>query len=212
MAIPLTRGPNAPTACRKCRCETRPSKGSMEENMRRPTTFFPSTLALTIAGAMMSFVLATPAAVAQSHLNVPASQHVILESAPDDGTCCTLGQCFRFVRFDTQILPDHQRQPFSIPSDKTLVITDVQWSWVGTNNQAPNQTLSLTLILGQQTAVDVAQSRAMTDASSSAGDSLILHSGFTVAPGTPICGAFFGFAGPPFLSHVILGGYLDANQ
>lgn len=117
--------------------------------MRRRVAPFPITFVLTIAGAMMSFVLTTPAAFAQSHLNVPASQHVILQAQDDDGTCCAFGLCRRYVRFTTEILPDGTTQPFSIPSDKVLVITDWDWTFT-TRDTYPNSPLNFFLILGGQ--------------------------------------------------------------
>jgi hypothetical protein len=165
--------------------------------------------AFDVVCAMISIAAVAPAAMAQSHLNVPASQHVILASEGDDGTCCSVGQCFRFVHFPLRLLPNGQTEPFSIPSDKVLVITDVEWDWVNSNNPFLNQTQLLRLFLGPGTAVDVAISSAVTDGNSFAGASIGLTSGFTVAPGTPVCG-FFGFGGPGFLAHVTLGGYLDS--
>jgi hypothetical protein len=164
-----------------------------------------------IASAVIAIVLFAPAAIAQSHLNVPASRHVILNSEVDDGTCCSSGACFRFIHFPTQLLPNGETRPFSIPRDKTLVITDVEWNWQNTDNNFPNQAQLLRLFLGPNSIPDVAKSNALTDGNSFAGAAIALTSGFTVASGTPICG-FFGFGTSPFLGFATLGGYLDDDK
>jgi hypothetical protein len=40
------------------------------------------------AFALVAFIAAAPAGMAQAHLSVPANQHVILLAEPDNGTCC----------------------------------------------------------------------------------------------------------------------------
>jgi hypothetical protein len=166
----------------------------------------------SIVGALISIFLISPTAFAQSHLRVPPSQHVILLSEPDDGTCCSAGQCFRFVHFPTRLLPNGQTQRFTIPQGRTLVITDVEWNWLytGTSDPFPNQQ-QLFRVGFPNSATDLAKSNALTDQNSFGGASVSLQSGFTVASGNQICG-FFAFGSSPFLTSVTLGGYLDENR
>jgi hypothetical protein len=167
-----------------------------------------STKTFRLAFALAAFVAAAPAAMAQAHLRVPANQHVILLAEPDNGTCCQIGQCFRFVHFPTRLLPNGQTEEFAIPPGKTLVITDVEWNWRNQNEPFVNQNQLFRLGLGANNANDVAKSVAMTDSNSFAGATVALTSGFTVARGTPVCG-FFAFGGFGFLGSATLGGYLD---
>ena len=156
-------------------------------------------------------MITVPIATAQAHLRVPARQHVILLSEIDNGTCCTAGQCFRFVHFPTRLLPNGQTETFSIPKGKTLVITDVEWNWTSQDNTFTDQAQLFRLFLGPSNANDVAKSNATTDTNSFAGSSVALPSGFTVDRETPLCG-FFAFGNPPFLGTATLGGYLDNRQ
>jgi hypothetical protein len=172
---------------------------------------FRSAKEFGFAFALVAFIAAAPAGIAQAHLGVPANQHVILLAQSDDGTCCQAGQCFRFVHFPTRLLPNGQTEVFAIPHGKTLVITDVEWNWSNQNQPFVNQSQVFRLFLGPNTANDVAKSVAMTDSNSFAGTTEALTSGFTVAQGTPVCG-FFAFGSSQFLSSATLGGYLDDSD
>jgi hypothetical protein len=169
---------------------------------------FRSAKEFGFAFALVAFIAVAPAVMAQAHLSVPANQHVILLAEPDNGTCCQAGQCFRFVHFPKRLLPNGETEDFAIPHGKTLVITDVEWNWSNQNQPFVNQNQLFRLVLGPNTANDVAKSVAMTDSNSFAGATEALTSGFTVAQGTPVCG-FFAFGPSQFLSSATLGGYLD---
>lgn len=165
-------------------------------------------LGLTCAG--VGLAMAPASAMAQAHLNVPATQHVMLLAETDNGTCCQAGQCFRFVHFPTRLLPDGTTTAFTIPGDRVLVITDFEWNWQSTDNTFQDQQ-QLFRLIPAGTADDFAKSNALTDSNSFTGASVEATSGFVVAPGTSICG-FFAFGNPPFLGTATLRGYLDRRH
>jgi hypothetical protein len=89
--------------------------------------------------AVVLLAAMVPDAFAQLHLNVPLDQHVVLMASRGPEPPCVGFE----LAFNQRVLPSGEIESFSIPKDKTLVITDVHWRWVDFQNRDPNQNFAL---------------------------------------------------------------------
>jgi hypothetical protein len=155
---------------------------------------------------MFSLAMMVPNALAQLNSNVPINDHVVLVGDQGGGFCLS-GD----LPFNREMLPTGQIVPFTIPANRTLVITDVNWRWNDNQNRFPNvhQLLKIYLIAGASTSGNVvALAGAQLDGTSFGSASISMPSGFPAASGTTVCGNFrTGFTGSPavFIDTVIRG-------
>ena len=82
---------------------------------------------------MFSLAMMVPNALAQLNSNVPINDHVVLVGDQGGGFCLS-GD----LPFNREMLPTGQIVPFTIPANRTLVITDVNWRWNDNQNRFPN--------------------------------------------------------------------------
>jgi hypothetical protein len=181
--------------------------------------------ALGVTGWIALTVALSPAsAVPLTHLNQPAiTAHVMLvDHAIHGGSkiCDTLS--FQDRAF-FQAFPDGTlaTAPFEVPSDSSLVITDVEWAAyggvLGTNPLAAGNTLRLRIALANPTSsVVVFTSRGLTldtfSATGRPGSSEQTTTGFVVNPRTAICPmveqSMPGSTASEYIDYIILRGYV----
>ena len=148
-----------------------------------------------------------------THLRQPSDQLVVLQSASGDSGCgaSTAGLTFRRVFQDgTGAL-----QPFQMPPDRSLVITDVDWQYRHPNGAAAGgRRIVLRLFL--QNLADpsrqesVFESTILLNAEGEGGASEAMTAGFVMTEAAQLCvDTGEEPKGPPFgLQHAILRGYL----
>jgi len=152
-----------------------------------------------------------------THLGQSPEAHVVLESATGDTGCTvsTAGTTFRRILQDG----NGALQPFQVPPEKSLIVTDVDWQYshpIGA--AAAGRRVVLRVFI--QNLVDptqrerVFESTIILNGSGEGGTSEAMTSGFVLAPTAQLCvdtGA--NPKGPPSgLQHAILRGYfIDAN-
>jgi hypothetical protein len=181
----------------------------------------------TLAAAIVTaFLLAlSPAhAATLTHLMQPTTgAHIVLVDRPLPGgskVCNTLSfQDRAFFR----LFPDGtlSPEPFEVPRELNLVITDVEWAAyggpLGTSSLSPGNTLRLEIALSALTGNPrVFLSRGITldadTATGRPGTSEQLTAGFVVGPGAPICPmatqASPSFLAVAYIERIILRGYL----
>lgn len=181
------------------------------------------TLAAAIVTAFLLALSPTHAATI-THLMQPTTKaHVVLVDRPLAGgsrVCDTLS--FQDRAF-YQLFPDGtlSAEPFEVPREMNLVVTDVEWAAyggpLGTVNLMAGNTLRLEIALSALTGNPrVFLSRGVTlDANSATGrpgTSEQLTAGFVVGPGAPICPmatqASPSFLATAYIERIILRGYL----
>jgi hypothetical protein len=148
-----------------------------------------------------------------THLRQPSQQLIVLQSASGDTGCAatTAGLTFRRVFQDgTGAL-----QPFQMPPNRSLVITDVDWQYRHPNAAAGGG-WRIVLRLFLQSLADpshqesVFESTIFLNADGEGGTSEAMTSGFVMTDAAQLCiDTGEEPKGPPFgLQHVVLRGYL----
>jgi hypothetical protein len=150
---------------------------------------------------------------AMSHLGQPALNHVVLEVVAEVRGGYGAGQ-FEFIR----LMPDGNsvQQPFRVPQDQLLIITEVDWQYSHPNHEAAAGQIEILRLLlqplpsGQSPGVCVFESPATLGNKGEGGTSQSMTTGFVVSPHARICPEVIpGPTGPQFgLKHIILRGYV----
>jgi hypothetical protein len=172
------------------------------------------TVHLLLGGCMLAGVSLT-ACAPQTHLGQPAVEQVVLHSAVGDTGCSfgTAGRTFRRVFQDgTGAL-----QPFEMPADRALVITDMDW-WYHHPDDEAAAGARIVLRLMIQNLADPDRQEPMVESTiilndeGEGGTSEAMTSGFVMTSQAQLCfDTFGGPAGPPSgVQHVILRGYFMA--
>lgn len=151
----------------------------------------------------------------QTHLGQAPGELVVLESASGDTGCgsTTAGTTFRRVFQDGT----GSLQPFAMPADRSLVITDIDWQYRHPDGAA-EAGLRVTLRLFLQNLADpdrrerVAESTIVLDGDGEGGTSEAMTSGFVMTSAAQLClDTAEAPKGPPSgLQHLILRGYFIA--
>ena len=181
------------------------------------------TLAAAIVTAF-TLALSPTYAATLTHLMQPTTAaHVVLVDKSLSGGSKACGTLSFQDRAFFQVFPDGtvSPEPFAVPREQNLVITDVEWAAyggpLGTVSLAPGNTLRLLIVLGTPGAVPpVFMSRGITldadSASGRPGSSEQLTAGFVVGPGALICPvasqASPSFVATAYIDRIILRGYL----
>ena len=152
-----------------------------------------------------------------THLGQSSEAHVVLESATGDTGCTvsTAGTTFRRILQDG----NGALQPFQMPADKSLIVTDVDWQYSHpTGAAAADRRVVLRLFI--QNLADpnererVFESTIVLNGDGEGGTSEAMTTGFVVAPTAQLCvDTGVNPKGPPSgLQHMMLRGYfIDAN-
>lgn len=152
-----------------------------------------------------------------THLGQAPEAHVVLESATGDTGCTvsTAGTTFRRILQDG----NGALQPFQMPPEKSLIVTDVDWQYSHPIGAAAAGRRVVLRVFIQNLADPtqrerVFESTIILNGSGEGGTSEAMTSGFVLAPTAQLCvdtGA--NPKGPPSgLQHAILRGYfIDAN-
>lgn len=159
--------------------------------------------------------IALAACAPRSHLGQAPAEQVVLHSATGD-TGCSFGAAGRTFR---QVFQDGTGalQPFAMPADRTLVITDMDWLYHHPSGAAAAGTRVVLRLLIQNLADPDRQERMvestiLLDAQGEGGTSESMTSGFAMTAAAQLCfDTMGGPAGPPSgVQHVILRGYFIA--
>jgi hypothetical protein len=150
-----------------------------------------------------------------THLGQASADHVVLESANGD-TGCTVssaGTTFRRTFHDG----NGALQPFQMPADKSLVITDVDWLYHHPTGAAAADSRVVLRVFVQNLADPtqrerVLESTIVLNGAGEGGTSEAMTTGFVVAPTAQLCvDTGVNPKGPPSgLQHMILRGYFIA--
>jgi hypothetical protein len=148
-----------------------------------------------------------------THLRQPSQQLIVLQSASGDTGCAatTVGLTFRRIFQDgTGAL-----QPFQMPSDRSLVITDVDWHYRHPDGAAADGRRILLRLFLQNLADPshqevVFESAILLNAEGEGGTSEAMTAGFVMTDAAQLClDTGEDPKGPPLgLQHAILRGYL----
>ena len=148
-----------------------------------------------------------------THLRQPSEQLIVLQSASGDTGCgaTTAGFTFRRVFQDgTGAL-----QPFQMPPDRSLVITDVDWQYRHPNGTAAGRRRVVLRLFLQNLAdpshqESVFESSILLSEEGEGGTSEAMTAGFVMTDAAQLCvDTGEEPKGPPFgLQHTILRGYL----
>jgi hypothetical protein len=173
-----------------------------------------SAVHLLLGGCMLA-AIPLMACAPQTHLGQAPGEQVVLHSAIGDTGCSfgTAGRTFRRIFQDgTGAL-----QPFEMPADRALVITDMDW-WYHHPDDATAAGTRIVLRLMIQNLADpdhqepVVESTILLNADGEGGTSEAMTSGFVMTSTAQLCfDTVGGPAGPPSgVQHVILRGYFIA--
>ena len=150
-----------------------------------------------------------------THLGQPSEAHVVIESASGDTGCTgsTAGTTFRRVFQDG----NGALQPFQMPPDRSLVVTDVDWQYRHPSGAAEAGTRVVLRVFIQNLANPnererVFESTIFLNDEGEGGISEAMTSGFVLAPTAQLCvDTGENPKGPPFgLQHAIMRGYFIA--
>jgi len=169
---------------------------------------------LLLGGCLLT-AIPLAACASQTHLGQAPGELVVLESASGDTGCgaTTAGTTFRRVFQDGT----GSLQPFEMPGDRSLVITDIDWQYRHPGGAA-EAGLRVTLRLFLQNLADpdrrerVAESTILLNDAGEGGTSEAMTSGFVMTAAAQLClDTAEAPMGPPSgLQHLILRGYFIA--
>jgi hypothetical protein len=155
------------------------------------------------------------ACAGETHIGQSVQAHVVLESASGDTGCTgsTAGTTFRRVFQDG----NGALQPFQMPPDSALIVTDVDWQYAHPSGAAAAGRRVVLRVFIQNLADPtererVLESTIILNGSGEGGISEAMTTGFVVAPTAQICvDTGVNPTGPPSgLQHAILRGYFIA--
>ena len=152
-----------------------------------------------------------------THLRQSREAHVVLESATGDTGCTvsTAGTTFRRILQDG----NGALQPFQMPPEKSLIVTDVDWQYSHPIGAAAAGRRVVLRVFIQNLADPtqrerVFESTIILNSAGEGGTSEAMTAGFVMAPTAQLCvDTGVNPKGPPSgLQHAILRGYFfDAN-